>query len=172
MALINRVPQGWLSLLDSKTGGQTPDRIDRELKPTLELFNFYSANIPLDIEEDVANANNSPSTTPTSIVVPGSELWLTYAIEARITTLAAATTGAFSPRIARPRQDGTGLATIVFDQLNYGTLALGANCAVRTESFRVPLWTGPGTEFSMLVCQGDAAAVRFDLRVLYRRLLV
>lgn len=79
MSIINRVPKGWLGILDAKTQGQTPKDPLTQLTPSMDLTPNYLADIPLQIGFNQTSAAVLAFTFVAPVEVPAGELWYVYA---------------------------------------------------------------------------------------------
>ena len=86
MALINRVPQGLLGLLDTKTLGKNPDDLSNTIVPTVDLKDLFLVNSGLQQDIVTAAAVTSASLlTPVALVsVPAGELWFVLNVTAEV----------------------------------------------------------------------------------------
>lgn len=81
MSIVNRVPKGWLGLLDAKTQGQTPKDPIQQLAPVMDLTPNYLADIPLETTAALESASAADIGTNIAIVtVPPGELWYVYGV--------------------------------------------------------------------------------------------
>jgi hypothetical protein len=71
---VNRVPSGLLSLTDSQTQGRNPDELLIQIRPTLELRDFWLANKGLESEFTDGTLINNADVGAT-VTVPSGELW-------------------------------------------------------------------------------------------------
>lgn len=87
MSQINRIPLGYLNMLQAQTGGKTPFETFDQVMPAIGMDEFYLAQ-GLSIESDnfTAIANNQLF----SIAVPAGEVWLVRHISVQQTAILAA----------------------------------------------------------------------------------
>ena len=97
---LNRVPAGLLSFFQIKSTGRNPDQLSDEVRPVLNMVDFYSAGIGARIEEsfelgfDPTNLNTSIAV----VTVPSDEFWIVRNVSqtARVTTAGAGERAAFA----------------------------------------------------------------------------
>lgn len=89
MAAINRVPKGFLGILDAKTGGRTPAEPLGALAPTMDLTPNYLADIPLEVVQASTGAAVLALQFVAPVTVPAGELWYVYAVSVEIVGTAA-----------------------------------------------------------------------------------
>ena len=169
MAVINRVPKGLLSFFDAKTLGKTPANIEDEVSVSVDATDFYYADIPLEVEIDIASPVTALS-TPVSIAIPQGETWLVYEIMCRVSSLnAGATIVGFAPAYSI---FGNTNARVHFDSTQVELQNIGDG-ATKTRSWEEGRLFSYGTVLEGANLVGVAAApagVRFDLSVAFRRL--
>jgi len=78
---INKYPAGFLSLLDSKTGGQTPFNSADLLQPTVDMREFYDAlnyEQVIGLTAAIGAVGNFPDTSAATAGtnVPNNEFWV------------------------------------------------------------------------------------------------
>lgn len=103
-AAINRVPAGLLGLLDIKSMGATPNRIEQRIRPIVDLQRFWSAqgrqfkfNTP-----GTVSVNNVGIFISNELVVPPGKAWLVESHMAFASTLGAGAQLAFAATIFGP----------------------------------------------------------------------
>lgn len=90
MAIINRVPKGFLGLLDSKTQGRTPGASQGDLQPVVDLTQFYTADLPLKTTVATGSfGSGSIGTLINTVTVPAGELWIVNGVSAAVVVPAA-----------------------------------------------------------------------------------
>lgn len=117
MAIINRVPKGFLGLLDAKTLGETPSETTGMLQPTVDLRKFYEFDLPL--RDATATETGSFIGEFARVTVPDGEAWLVHVITAKATALAST-----SPYLS-VRLGGPGVSQADVNQQRSGSLAVG-----------------------------------------------
>jgi hypothetical protein len=91
MSVINRVPKGFLGLLDAKTQGNTPAEPIGLLSPVLDLTDNYLAD--LQLQTAVASGtfgSGDIGTNINEVEVPAGQLWYVYGVSGEV--VAGATT--------------------------------------------------------------------------------
>lgn len=92
-SLINRVPPGLLSLLGIKAMGQNPVVLTDELRPTIELLDFYAGANAIRLNGSTGNLTGVGLFQISALQPPTGEIWLIHSCFFRTNAvLAAATT--------------------------------------------------------------------------------
>lgn len=171
MAVINRVPQGFLSFFDAKTLGRTPGDTAGNLQPTIDGFGFYAADLPLQTDVAFLSTITAPGNS-VAVTVPDGELWLVYALSGRVTTI----TNTFNGQFAISINDPVNNAFVQVGQTEHidpaAPILPGGNQHSASVKWDYPLFAPPGTEFLQVNHTAQLAAVRFDLGVYHRTLTV
>lgn len=78
MGAINRLPNGLLSYVDTKTQGQNPAFLGEQVSPVLDMEPFYRslARYEMQVSQNVAAGPNSYTNI---VAVPNDEVWLLHA---------------------------------------------------------------------------------------------
>lgn len=169
MSIINRVPKGWLGLLDAKTQGRTPKEPLGDLSPVIDLTQNYLADIPMEVAQGQSAGPFLGSTFDATITVPAGELWYVYAGSAES-------------------------FTAVFDQYTYPALAVAAaggstivllagpdaspwnatgSTLMAAANWSPPVLYGAGNVFGAFgLRQNAVGAVVARTKILYRKVLV
>ena len=84
MGAINRIPEGLLSLLASKTQGRNPFELLESVRPSLDLLWAYQT----DMASSLVTGTGAASNDFVAITVPAAEAWLIHAARAELTTAA------------------------------------------------------------------------------------
>ena len=171
MAVINRVPQGLLSILDAKTLGETPATLGNEVQPGLEMLELYLSNVPIDArtaQQTVTSA--STGSTVALVEVPAGELWAIIGVTASL-VLVSSTIASGMTFAAVFRNTQTAL-DVTIDHVEDATPAIvlaGASCGKIWEK---PLLAPPGTIFGnqMLDISGAGGNLSALTSVAFRRL--
>lgn len=79
MSLINRLPFGFQSLLDSKTLGKNPGLLNQEVRPVLDMERFFKP--PLLRRAQATGTWNAVGSSA-QVSVPSNELWEIWSVEA------------------------------------------------------------------------------------------
>lgn len=91
MSTINRVPDGFLGLLDAKTGGRTPLDIEQRLQTVLDLTSFYAANLPLETEIAIGTVTGADvGNLVLPVTVPDGEQWFVRGVSGQMVVPVAA----------------------------------------------------------------------------------
>lgn len=175
MAEINRVPRGFLGVLDAKTGGRSPAQMSPVLGPSIDMTPWYLADIPLQraVGSDSAPNIVSPSLF-CSVLIPPTELWAVYGIA--ISVDQATSANWCFPSVGFRPSAFTG-TTVYHPVAQTDTKDVGAtgSTAVATASWfsSTPIYLGPGTQF---VARGEVSAgtggATADLSVIFRAIQV
>lgn len=176
---LNRIPAGLLSLLQIKSTGRNPDLLADDMRPTLDMLNFYSAGIGARIEESFELAFD-PSNLNTSIAivtVPSDEIWIVRNVTstARVTTAG----GGERANFATLLQNIQATENVVLAAMPVGNnLSTWADTLATTDgchaNFSVGLFVPPGGQI-VTTCRGFSGGVaRYTVgtRVLYYPLAV
>lgn len=87
---IQRNPYGLLSLLDSKAGGQNPNAILDELRPTVDLTDFLAVQTRFSVNGAIAAPALGLNIAPVTLTEPDAgEIWIMRAITAVTTAVIA-----------------------------------------------------------------------------------
>lgn len=171
MAVINRVPRGWLGTLDAKTGGNTPREPLQNLTPTFDMTANYLADIPLEISQGQSAGAVAWVSFDATLTVPATELWYVYGVMSELTNTA--TNYAIGIPAVRTAFDGGGTAVV-------GMTTMQSDFAPNTNEFDLNSWfssepflAGAGTTFGIWVQRsvGTGASVG-RTRVLHRKVTI
>lgn len=98
MALINRVPQGLLGLLDLKAQGENPAQLGPVVQGTLELRDLFAlAQRGAVSQASTVTGLGVTAATFLNLIVPQGELWIVYGMTASLSAppLGAGATAAY-----------------------------------------------------------------------------
>lgn len=113
MSVINRVPKGFLSTLDAKTGGRTPANTAEVLSPTIDLTDYYLSDLTLQGASATKNlAIGDVQTFETPVTVPAGELWLVKFVSVSWVALGAATNAWFLSPAILAQTNGTNVQRV------------------------------------------------------------
>lgn len=103
-APINRVPAGLLGLLDVKSMGATPNRIEQRIRPIVDMQPYWSAQGRQFVANTpgTVSVNNVGIFISNQLVVPAGKCWLVESHMAFASTLGAGATLAFAATIFGP----------------------------------------------------------------------
>ena len=169
MSIINRVPRGLQSLLDSKSLGVNPTELMQTVSPTVDLAYFWYADKPL--LGAFASTVGGAIGTSASVTIPNGELWAVVNVAGECLSAAAADNPRFSLRVRGGF--ASAIANTLAESSPYITPAAGAN-----ETFRVgwtsvnPWLLGPGTNFDVFAGKAVNAGCTFTIRVAYYQLAI
>jgi len=172
VAIVNRVPRGFLALLDAKTGGNTPSVLSGGLQPTLEMLELYTADIPMEVvQTTVAASTAAVGSSLADVTVPAGEQWLVYggSAESRYSASAVSTRVSFSFRPA------SSLSNVVALQNDtQGNLSGGVANQVQLAPWNPnrPWMVRSGSTFSTRIWTGayGAGNATYVTSVMFRRL--
>ena len=171
MAVINRVPQGLLPLLDAKTGGNTPSDFSGVLSPGIDLTEFYAADIPLEIENtQVAGSTQAPPGIIADVTVPAGEQWLVYGGSA-ICTYSSTALSVRTQLVFRPASPLSAVVVLAVDVPGPFSAVVGQTQSAAWRPSR-PWIVRSGSVFSTQVWTGTygAGTGLFRTDILFRRL--
>lgn len=169
MAVINRVPQGFLGVLDAKTQGQSPADVSPVLSAGIDLTQFYLGDRPLNTAvATTAGVNANGVVAGSAITVPDGELWFVYAAQTQAISTAGTAGHSFSWRLTtldnnflHGRQFNSGLA-----------IATGIT-AIAQDWFETGLHVPAGCVFAPYVAFiGGGNVFTVTMAVLYRSVQV
>lgn len=170
MATINRVPQGLLGLLDAKTQGRTPLDTEANLRPVIDLSQFYVADLPLETEiaiGTVTGADVGDLVLP--VTVPSGEQWFVRGVSGQMVVPVAANGYRFE--IALDTTTGLGLHFLTGgDQFTQTQSQFES--VVATHNFTPYALFGPGTRFGIGVTQIVPNNATTTMSVLFHRVIV
>lgn len=167
MALINRVPQGFLGLLDTKTLGQNPSDLSNTIVPTVDLKELFLSNSGLKGDGVTAAGVTSASlqVRVADVTVPAGELW--FVVSASSKVLVGLTGGldfAVDLVIDTPNFQEHILASVT--PQNNASLSTGESIAV-VANFSPALIAPPGTTFGSVPTRAFPSGVAVDTSVLH-----
>jgi len=170
MAIVNRVPVGFLPLLDAKSGGNTPAQISEFLQPTLDMAELYMTDIPFEVEIDSTTHQPAIGTINNPITIPAGQQWLVYFVNAQVIyqTASQSIRCAVSLDVS---SDNSANVTIANDEPGgFTSVALQRQNAIC--QFERPVIFRSGTRFACQVVGGSWAATNGTTitTVLYRKL--
>lgn len=168
MALINRVPQGLLGLLDTKTLGKNPDDLLSTVQPTIDLKALFLANSGLTgtavIEAGIV-AGDIGNVVAT-VTVPAGELWWVQSVASDV--------------VVGPGGAGAeyGISPVIVTATGFGFHVLQGprlDTTLAATERRVTTWTppgdgvlaGPGTVFGTVPLELFVAASPVTTSVLH-----
>jgi len=165
---VQQYPIGYLSLLNAKSSGITPEISRDDVSPSVELSRFYLASIPLT-SKTVTLAGQTAVGSAVALTVPGGEAWNLIALQAGVTAGTAANVLSYSLSI-QPVDLTLGSTAIAW-QTPIAITNAGQN-------FNLP-WSapdgmivGPGTQFFNTLALTLANTATLVIRALYRPLVV
>lgn len=169
MAIKNAVqtyPLGYLALLNAKIAGVTPQDLPSELGPTLDMYEFFAAQLGLT-SSSADNLAQTVAGSGATVTVPIGEAWDVLMAQA---SAANGTAGDAIQMHVRASPANSGLPSVILATAA-GTLATAAPGVhalfnPRSGPFIVP----PGTRFVAQLGGTAANAVDLTCRVLYRPL--
>jgi len=171
MATINRVPQGLLSLLDAKTGGNTPPDTANNLQPVLEQLQFYLASIPMQAGQATGNTGGLDSITVASVEIPSGELWAVYGVSVQSLTVAGSGVVGITPTVFTADLDG--LPNVICHLQTQATTNTGLGQSISNGvSYAQPVFYGAGTIFRAFCGITSPTETFITTNVLHRRLAV
>lgn len=170
MSTINRVPDGFLGLLDAKTGGRTPLEIEPRLQAGLDLTQFYVANLPLETEIAIGTVTGADvGNLEIVVTIPAGEQWFVRGISGQLVVPLAANGYRFE--MAVDTSTGLGLHFLTGgDQFTQTQSALESVVAVH--NFTPFALFGPGTRFGIGVTQILPNNSTCTTSVLFHRVLI
>jgi len=161
-SLINRVPPGLLSLLGIKAMGENPVVTTDELRPTIELLNFYVGPNSTRLNGSTGNITGTGLFQVTALAPPTGEIWLVDSCCYRTNAvLAAATT-------IRGRAVVHDVSLGVPVYADSGTLS-GTTGEIPSMGWSRPVIIGPGYGVGIFIDSaviGTAPTIRFDCKLL------
>lgn len=170
MSIINRVPRGLQSLLDSKSLGVNPTELLQTVSPTVDLSAWWYADKPLNGTSSaiVAGAIGTQAT----VTVPSGELWGVQNVTGEYLSAAAGNYPTF-----RIRYRGGFASNIANTLAQFHMIKLGGGdqanelyaCA---HTFPVPTLFGPGTNFDIFNAVAVNVGSTFTVRVAYYQLSI
>lgn len=159
MSVINRVPQGLLALLDSKTGGRTPGQIDPAVQASIDVTQMYAADVRMESAFTAASLTSADIGTLSCLVtVPANELWMVYGVSSQIVV---AITGDDYDCQCAMQFPGVTTAHFLTGENTISNFSLQTfEQVVRAVTFSDPWIVGPGTVFGTVPTKlYDGAAV-------------
>lgn len=165
---VQTYPLGYLSLLNAKSTGLTPDNVRDDVAPSLEVTRFLLASIPLT-SRTVTLAGQTAVGSAVALAVPQGEAWNLVALQAGVTAGTAADPLSYSLSI-QPQDLTLGSCAVAWQN--------PINIVNAGQNFNLP-WSapdgmivGPGTQFLNTLAITMAHTVTLVIRALYRPLLV
>lgn len=166
MSQINRVPKGFLSLLEAKTQGRTPATVVPQLSPTIDLSQFYLNDVQLQLRGTSDTTVDSIGDYG-SVQVPDGEAWLVYSISCICTLLSSAWTVNASAAIEIP----SGLGRMYFSNPGFiPTLNIVGQELSRSKYFDTPLFLSSGATMFLRNHAAIGFSQRVDTSVIYKKL--
>lgn len=163
-APINRLPNGFLGLLDLKTGGRNPETLFRSVQPVVDMTRFYAESPNEFLLATITITGDTgggffPFTAPVGgLVVPQNEVWyLSYASVSVGFTLAAGQSAMAAPGL---RKAGTiaGLSLGTGSQNSQASLTTQLNQAHWLAEY-LPMLVQPGDELGLQLWRQVSGAV-------------
>lgn len=168
MSIVNRVPRGLQSLLDSKSLGVNPTELLQTISPVVDLAPFWYADKPLLGASGTA-VGGAVGTLATT-TVPAGELWGVVNVSGQAVAAAAADVLRFYIRIRGGF--ASGIAATLAATTSFGPVA-GANESENLGwTTAVPLLLGPGTSFDVFNERAVNAGTAWTVRVAYYSLSI
>lgn len=140
MGQINRIPNGFLDLLGTETGGKNPSQAPEVVAPVLTMNELYSSQT---LESKNFGINSLAAGNNNFIIVPDSETWILYAVACN--TIAplvgdADQVGVYLDRLPRSAAPGNIAQIAQLNLLSIGVASTPADAA----TFPTPLVIGHG----------------------------
>ena len=166
MAIINRVANGLLGLLDTKSQGRTPGEIEDIVRPTLDLEKYYAAAKGLEQATVIAGTGApGPIQGPQ---IPDGERWLVYGVTAL--GIQSVAVGDVQIGLSLDNVIGSGIARMgIADGEYVFNVALGASVQVSIV-FPVPLILQPPVRFNCEVNTITAGTTTLFISAMFVRL--
>lgn len=98
MGVINRVPDGFLDLVDSQTQGRTPPAFIDAVAPTLDMGELYRAQLLANL---TLNVNHTGVGNTFQFIVPNNEVWALVAAAVNLPGVSSAVSEAWEGAIGR-----------------------------------------------------------------------
>jgi hypothetical protein len=178
-APINRHPNGFLGLLDLKTGGRNPETLFRSVQPVVDMTQFYAESPSELLTAQVAITGDTggaffPFTAPVGgVVVPQNEVW--YLHYASVTVGFTLVAGQSALGLPGRRIAGTvsGLSLGDGSQNSQNSLNTQLNQA-HFLATTLPMLVQPGDELGLQLWRQVSAAVALNWtgQFLFQRLRV
>ena len=147
---------GFLDLLNAKTSGRNPDTYINEIRPVIDMGQFYQL-----ADRDhlgVAGTCSSPGSGTVSFAVPEGEFWLLHAISGTITANGVSSNNILDLRVLGPSSDSGSLQTTIHVSRDTPLdSAAGQTSMMSGEVLGTPLWMRPGEQIRM-TCRRYASA--------------
>lgn len=155
---IQIVPQGLLGLLNLKNNGKTPEFLQTNVQPFMDLLDMYVTGLLEQVSASVAVAA-AVGPNSSDLVVPQTEVWFVHSEFVTTETLGAGEAIALSAAVAF-----NGIATIPVGSNRSGI----AGERMRAVSERGIFIAGPGSIFGFW-CEELTGAVNVDVQALIAR---
>lgn len=155
MGIINRVPRGLLSLLDSQTQGKNPDSFGEVIAPTFDMVNLFAMSKGFESIQSTSVPLLVPTSGVAFVTVPVSEVWLVRTVTTQINTLDAGGTGASCACTFRQSSSAGTQVTLAYTGLQ-SLFQLTANTRA-TFNAQVPLVVTGGNIFASDICNVSGA---------------
>ena len=169
MAVINRVPRGFLGLLDAKTLGRSPDDVLPDVRGVVDLTSFYLDDIPMRVEEAEDLSGNTSPGAYCPITVPNTEAWYVYVIGAVCIALGDSTSTSLGLDVVFP--SGTNSVQMVVPFSTFQLLTSERGTVGRT--FETPFFVPPGTTFRAVENRSNGIIDRsYTLGIAYRSVVI
>lgn len=160
---INRVPRGLLQLLELKTGGITPPRLNDELQAQLDLLPFYmSPNVVFQGALNLLSAGGQVVT----LSVPALERWIVQGITAHVSALTMPASGSIDVSFTKAGQSTEAIMGQFVQVLAVPAIS---RFGVGADAANFPLVAGPGDTFSGTLTALSAGTATLSLIVHFMR---
>lgn len=172
MSRINRIPDGFQSLLGTKSLGRNPSELGQIVTPTVAMEKYYLTNIGLEKEQGTYTGAAGVGETA-ALTIPNGEAWAVLFAGTNYLTSTAVGTAEIATGIILPSDIPTEQAIPITPTAGTGSLggALGAGGSINTSVFMQGFVFPSGTQFVTIVGFVSAAApVVIRTAVLFSRL--
>ena len=144
MAKVNQLAQGFLDLLDAKTGGKNPADFLDNVRPTIDMVPFYGL-ASMD-SESVSSATVTGAGDQLQLEVPANQFWLVYAAGVQILIATLGSETQLTLRTITPSTSSGNIGVPIARTEPQTTVVAGQ--VVRTGvAFGAPLLLRPGQRF-------------------------
>lgn len=169
---INTVPTGLQSLLDNKSLGKNPDALLEDIRPTIDLTDFFIGNKVLSITTETF-VGLAAKATEARIQVPPGELWLVFGVSSRMTKSDAGSANAgFVPVVTNIPGDSNFFYELITNTFpstfNNATNELSSSVGVLSE----PLVLRAPVQLATRVNYYEGGTYNVSTTALYTRLVV
>jgi len=167
MGAVNRVPRGFLGLLDAKTQGKTPADTTGFVSPVIDLTPNYLADIPIQVEQ-ASQVGNTVGTLYGTVTVPNGELWYVYFV-----TSEGIATAAGALNVIPVLVTSSGTLSVPLEKMEAGLGSYAATeSMVSVATFPDGFLLGPGTRFATRITNPGGANISMITSVVYRSVQV